>query len=101
MTARRSEDPAGRDTRRDGSAAAAYWTPTRRREARPAPIRKDPPSPSSPDPVLGAQDDPVRPAAEPEEAITSSDAPGAGAAGEGAEERGDDSGSDAEGSAQK
>ncbi|GAA1486383.1 hypothetical protein [Brachybacterium fresconis] len=99
MTARRSEDPAGRDSSRDGSAAAAYWTPTRRREARPAQIRKDPPS--SRGPVDGAQDVPVRPAAEPEEATTSSDAPGAGTAEEGAEERGDDSGPDAEGSAQK
>ncbi|MDN5686947.1 MAG: hypothetical protein L0G94_09800 [Brachybacterium sp.] len=100
MTARRSEDPAGRDTSRDGSAAASYWTPARRREARPAQIRKDPPPPS-PDPVDGAQDEPVRPAAEPEKATTSSDGPGAGTAEEGAEERGDYSGSDAECSTQK
>lgn len=101
MTARRSEDPAGRDSGRDGSAAAAYWTPARRREARPAQIRKDPPPPSSPGPADGAQDEPVRPVSDPGEAITSGDAPGAGSAGEGAEERRDSSGNDAAGCAQK
>lgn len=100
MTARRSEDPAGRDTRRDGSAAASYWTRARRREARPVQIRKDPPPPS-PGPADGAQDEPVRPVSDPGEAITSGDAPGAGSAGEGAEERRDSSGNDAAGCAQK
>lgn len=55
MTARRSED-AARDRSRDGAAAAAYWTPQRRREARPAPWEKVPstePDPEHEEPEQG------------------------------------------------
>ncbi|GAA1487346.1 hypothetical protein [Brachybacterium sacelli] len=53
MTARRSED-ADRDRSRDGADAAAYWTPQRRREARPAPWEKVPsPEPEHEEPEQG------------------------------------------------
>ncbi|APX32238.1 hypothetical protein BH708_05320 [Brachybacterium sp. P6-10-X1] len=85
MTARRSEDPTPREHGRDGAAAAAYWTPTRRREARPAQIRKEPPSSSSLASADDAQDDHERPVGEQYGFLTSSDAPDAEAVEEGAD----------------
>lgn len=97
MTARRSKDPAAGEPGRTGPAAAAYWTPARRREARPAQIRRVPPSESSPGSADGVQDDPEQPTTDPKESATSGDAPGLGSVEEGKGE----CGSDVEGSPEK